>query len=187
MRTSCAPSPSESGFSGSVPKTDSSWSDSPSPSLSASDGAGPHFGEEDPLVGSNGSGTIFMSSCNLRCVFCQNYDISTAKSVDRLADRASPEALARAAKAHGCASVAYTYNDPVIFLEYAVDVAKECRKLDIKNVAVTAGYVCPEPRAEFYRHMDAANIDLKAFSERFYHKICHGQLQPVLETLLYLK
>jgi pyruvate formate lyase activating enzyme len=83
--------------------------------------------------------------------------------------------------------VAFTYNDPVIFLEYAVDVAKACREVGIKTVAVTAGYIGPEAREEFYRYMDAANVDLKAFTERFYAQVCGGQLQAVLDTLRYLK
>src|SRR5208283_6127657 len=100
---------------------------------------------------------------------------------------ASPEAIASAARQLGCRSVAFTYNDPVIFHEYAIDVAWACREQGVKTVAVTAGEVCPEPRAEFYRYMDAANVDLKAFSERFYKEVCKGSLQPVLETLRYLK
>ncbi len=127
------------------------------------------------------------AGCNLACKFCQNWDISKSREVDTLADEASPELIARAAKALGCQSVAYTYNDPVIFLEYAVDVARECRKLDIKSVAVTAGYICPEPAREFFQYMDAANVDLKSFSEDFYFKIAGGHLQPVLDTLVYLK
>jgi pyruvate formate lyase activating enzyme len=107
--------------------------------------------------------------------------------MDTLMSHASPEAIAKAALQHNCSSVAYTYNDPVIFHEYAIDTAKACRELGIKSVAVSAGYVCAEPRAEFYQWMDAANIDLKAFSEDFYHKITGGHLQAVLETLLYLK
>ncbi len=83
--------------------------------------------------------------------------------------------------------MAFTYNDPVIFLEYAVDTAIACRERGIRTVAVTAGYICQAPREEFFRHMDAANVDLKAFTERFYRKLCGGQLEPVLETLLYLK
>ena len=86
-----------------------------------------------------------------------------------------------------CTSVAFTYNDPVIFHEYAIDVAQACREVGVKTVAVTAAEVCPEPRAEFYRHMDAANVDLKAFTDRFYREICGGHLQPVLETLIYLE
>jgi len=127
------------------------------------------------------------AGCNLACKFCQNWDMSKSREMDTLADQATPEMLARAAKDLGCRSVAYTYNDPVIFLEYAVDVAKECKKLDIKNVAVTAGYICEEPRKEFYQDMDAANVDLKAFTEDFYHKITGSHLQPVLDTLIYIK
>ncbi|MFH0350588.1 MAG: AmmeMemoRadiSam system radical SAM enzyme [Chromatiales bacterium] len=127
------------------------------------------------------------AGCNLACKFCQNWDISKSRETDTLADQAAPDRIARAAKALGCASVAYTYNDPVIFMEYAIDVAQACREYGIKSVAVTAGYICPEPRAELYRYMDAANVDLKGFSERFYWKICGGHLQPVLDTLTYLK
>jgi len=127
------------------------------------------------------------AGCNLACNFCQNWDISKSRETDTLADAASPETIARAAQTLGCHSVAFTYNDPVIFLEYAIDVAQACHALGIKTVAVTAGYICEQPRAEFYRYMDAANVDLKGFTERFYQKICAGQLQPVLETLVYLK
>lgn len=127
------------------------------------------------------------AGCNLACKFCQNWDISKSREFDTLADAAAPETIARAAKALGCRSVAYTYNDPVIFMEYAIDVAQACRAQGIRSVAVTAGYMCDEPRRAFYRHMDAANVDLKAFTERFYQQICAGSLQPVLETLLYLK
>jgi pyruvate formate lyase activating enzyme len=136
-------------------------------------------------------GTPIMSfgtaGCNLACKFCQNWDISKSREIDTLADAASPEKIARVAQQTGCRSVAYTYNDPVIFHEYAIDIARECHKLDIKSVAVTAGYVCPEPRKEFYEYMDAANVDLKAFTEHFYKHICGGQLKPVLETLEFLK
>jgi pyruvate formate lyase activating enzyme len=127
------------------------------------------------------------AGCNLACKFCQNWDISKSREFDTLADAASPETIARVAAELGCRSVAFTYNDPVIFHEYAIAVALACRERGIKSVAVTAGYVCPKPRAEFYRHMDAANVDLKAFTEEFYHEICAGRLQPVLETLEYLK
>ena len=127
------------------------------------------------------------AGCNLACKFCQNWDISKSREIDILADEASPENIAKVAQRLGCRSVAYTYNDPVIFLEYAVDVARACRQYDIKSVAVTAGYITEEPREEFYRYMDAANVDLKAFSEEFYFKTCGGHLQPVLDTLKYLK
>lgn len=127
------------------------------------------------------------AGCNLACKFCQNWDISKSREMHRLMDRADPEAIARAAVDMGCASVAYTYNDPVIFHEYAIDTAIACRQHGIKSVAVTAGYICPEPRIEFFQHMDAANVDLKAFTDRFYQKITGSHLQPVLETLEYIK
>ena len=127
------------------------------------------------------------AGCNLACKFCQNWDMSKSREMDTLADQASPEAIARVAEETGCRSVAYTYNDPVIFLEYAVDVAKACHERGIKSVAVTAGYISPGAREDFFAHMDAANVDLKGFTERFYHKICGGHLQPVLDTLVYLK
>jgi pyruvate formate lyase activating enzyme len=127
------------------------------------------------------------AGCNLTCKFCQNWDISKARAFDRLQDEASPEAIAEAAVRSGCRSVAFTYNDPVIFLEYAVDVAQACRERGVKTVAVSAGYICEEPRAEFFRHMDAANIDLKGFTEHFYKGLCSAQLGPVLDTLTYLK
>ncbi len=127
------------------------------------------------------------AGCNLACKFCQNWDISKSREIDTLADAASPEVIARAAADLQCRSVAFTYNDPVIFHEYAIDVARACKQHDIKTVAVTAGYVCPEPREEFYRFIDAANIDLKAFTERFYKYITGSHLAAVLETLVYLK
>jgi pyruvate formate lyase activating enzyme len=127
------------------------------------------------------------AGCNLACKFCQNWDISKSREFDRLQESASPEAVAAAAVATGCRSVAFTYNDPVIFLEYAVDVAQACQEQGLKTIAVTAGYVTEEPREEFFRHMDAANVDLKAFTERFYWKLCGGHLEPVLDTLKYLK
>ena len=127
------------------------------------------------------------AGCNLGCRFCQNWDISKSREIDTLSDEASPELIARVAAELGCASVAFTYNDPVIFMEYAIDVAQACHERGIKAVAVTAGEICPEPREELYRYMDAANVDLKGFTERFYEKICSGKLQPVLDTLKYLR
>jgi len=127
------------------------------------------------------------AGCNLACKFCQNWDISKSRQMDSLMSKASPLAIAEMALNSHCESVAYTYNDPVIFHEYAIDTAQACRSLGIKSVAVSAGYVCKEPRAEFYQWMDAANIDLKAFSERFYQKITGSHLQSILETLCYIK
>jgi pyruvate formate lyase activating enzyme len=127
------------------------------------------------------------AGCNLACRFCQNWDISKSKEIDTLADAASPEAIAEAAERMGARSVAFTYNDPVIFLEYAIDAAKACHERGIKAVAVSAGYVCDEPRRELFAHIDAANIDLKAFTEDFYQHVAMGSLQPVLDTLVYLR
>jgi pyruvate formate lyase activating enzyme len=127
------------------------------------------------------------AGCNLACKFCQNWDISKSREIDTLADQATPEVIARAAQRLGCRSVAFTYNDPVIFHEYAIDVAQACREAGVKTVAVTAGEICPEPRVEFFRHMDAANVDLKGFTEDFYRKVCGGDFQTVLDTLRYLK
>lgn len=127
------------------------------------------------------------AGCNLACKFCQNWDMSKSREMDTLADEAPPEKIVQVAQAMGCRSVAYTYNDPVIFMEYAIDVAKACRQFGIKSVAVTAGYMCKGPRREFYQYMDAANVDLKAFTERFYWKMTGAHLQPVLDTLIYIK
>jgi pyruvate formate lyase activating enzyme len=127
------------------------------------------------------------AGCNLACKFCQNWDMSKSREMDTLADSASPEELALTASRLGCASVAFTYNDPTVFMEYAIDVAQACRTKGVRTVAVTAGYICPEPRAEFFAAMDAANIDLKAFTERFYRNICGAELAPVLNTLEYVK
>ncbi len=124
---------------------------------------------------------------NLACKFCQNWDISKSREIDTLAGAASPETLARTAKDLGCRSIAYTYNDPVIFMEYAIDVAEACHDKGVRSVAVTAAYICEAPRREFFRYMDAANVDLKAFTERFYYKICGGHLSNVLDTLLYIR
>ena len=128
------------------------------------------------------------AGCNLTCKFCQNWDISKSREFDTLAHRATPEMIAAAAEKTGSRSVAFTYNDPVIFLEYAVDVAQACHARGIKAVAVTAGYISDGgPREEFYRHMDAANVDLKGFTEKFYKSLCSAELGAVLETLKYLK
>ncbi|MCP5277251.1 MAG: AmmeMemoRadiSam system radical SAM enzyme [Thiobacillus sp.] len=126
------------------------------------------------------------AGCNLACKFCQNWDISKSKDMDRLMDAASPDEIARRARDMGCLSVAYTYNDPVIFAEYAMDTARSSSALGLKNVAVTAGFMHKEPGAEFYATMDAANVDLKGFTNDFYVKYCAGRLDPVLETLVYL-
>ncbi|MCF8178092.1 MAG: AmmeMemoRadiSam system radical SAM enzyme, partial [Sulfuritalea sp.] len=124
------------------------------------------------------------AGCNLACKFCQNWDISKSRDMDRLMDDATPAAIARAAQAHQSGSVAFTYNDPVIFAEYAMDTADACHAVGVRTVAVTAGYMHPEPAREFYSKMDAANVDLKAFSDDFYVKLCGAHLQPVLDLLV---
>jgi pyruvate formate lyase activating enzyme len=126
------------------------------------------------------------AGCNLTCKFCQNWDISKSRDIDTLADSASPRDIAAAAQRLGCASVAFTYNDPVIFAEYAIDTAVACAERGVRTVAVTAGYMQPEPRRVFYQHMDAANIDLKGFTDEFYHRICGAQLAKVLDTIEYV-
>jgi pyruvate formate lyase activating enzyme len=126
------------------------------------------------------------AGCNLACKFCQNWDISKSREMDRLTDVATPEAIARAAQRAGAASVAFTYNDPTIFAEYAMDVADACHALGIKTVSVTAGYIHAEPRRAFYEKIDAANVDLKAFTDEFYRKQTASSLGPVKDTLRYL-
>ncbi|MCB9729158.1 MAG: AmmeMemoRadiSam system radical SAM enzyme [Deltaproteobacteria bacterium] len=123
------------------------------------------------------------AGCNLGCRFCQNWDISKARDVERLSDEARPEAIARAALDAGCRSVAFTYNDPVLWAEFAIDTARACHAVGLKTVAVTAGYITEQARPDFFGAMDAANIDLKAFSETFYRQLCYAELGPVLDTL----
>lgn len=127
------------------------------------------------------------AGCNLACKFCQNWDISKSRDMDRLMDQAIPESIAEAAVKHHCESVAFTYNDPVIFAEYAIDTAVACQQRDIKTVAVTAGYIHEAARHDFFTNIDAANVDLKAFTDAFYFKLTGSHLQPVLDTLRYLK
>jgi len=140
-----------------------------------------HFYPGQPILSFGTAG------CNLGCKFCQNWDISKAKELDKTQEQASPLEIAITTKKLNCLGIAFTYNDPVIFAEYAIDIAKECHQLDLKTVAVTAGYIMPEARKKFFKHIDAANIDLKAFSQTFYKKICMANLDPILDTLVYLK
>ncbi len=126
------------------------------------------------------------AGCNLACKFCQNWDISKSRAMDSLMDTASPEDIANTAKRYGCNSVAFTYNDPVIFAEYAIDIAQACRERKVKNVAVTAGYINKPARQEFFQSMDATNVDLKAFTQRFYKELCGSDIEYVKDTLRYL-
>lgn len=125
--------------------------------------------------------------CNMGCMFCQNWQSSKSKEDSSHLIQAMPEQIADLAEKYDCKSVAFTYNDPTIFFEYAVDTAIECHKKGIKTVAVTAGYINPEPRKEFFSHMDAANVDLKALTESFYRKNCLASLEPILDTIKYIK
>ncbi|TNF28716.1 MAG: AmmeMemoRadiSam system radical SAM enzyme [Deltaproteobacteria bacterium] len=126
------------------------------------------------------------AGCNLGCRFCQNWDISKSREVARLSEWATPEAIADAARQVGARSIAFTYNDPVIFAEYAMDTAEACHARGVKTVAVTAGYISELARRDFFAHIDAVNVDLKAFTDGFYEKLCFAELAPVLETLEYL-
>jgi pyruvate formate lyase activating enzyme len=134
-----------------------------------------------------GSNTLSFGTvgCNLLCGFCQNSHLSRAEQIT--GTRISSEQIADAAIDHTCASVSFTYNEPTVFLEFAVETAKVCHERGLKTVAVTNGWIEPEPRKEFYAHMDAANVDLKAFTDRFYQKLCSATLQPVLDTLVTIR
>ena len=123
--------------------------------------------------------------CNMGCLFCQNYHITKVKYPVSNCEQASPEQIVQIALKYGCKAVAFTYNDPIIFFEYAIDTAKLCRKAGIKTIAVTSGYINYDAGKEFFEYMDAANIDLKGFSERFYAKNSMAHLQPVLDTIKY--
>lgn len=140
-----------------------------------------HFLPGSPILSFGTAG------CNLTCRFCQNWDISRAHDMDRLMDQADPQQIARIAQDTGCASVAFTYNDPVIFAEYAIESAQACHARGVRSVAVTAGYIQGQGREDFFAHMDAANVDLKAFSDAFYHQYCGSHLAPVLDTLLWIR
>ncbi|MCC6669923.1 MAG: AmmeMemoRadiSam system radical SAM enzyme [Planctomycetes bacterium] len=130
------------------------------------------------------------AGCNLGCRFCQNWQISKCRATNALADTATPEAIAQAARANGCAAVAFTYNDPIVFAEYAIDTAEACRRAGIRTVAVTSGFISALARPEFFAPMDAANVDLKGFTAKFYDEVClsrPGGLQDVLDTLVWLR
>ena len=127
------------------------------------------------------------AGCNLGCKFCQNWDISKARIDEKRSERGSPEEVVALAVRTGCVGIAYTYNDPVIWAEYAIDIARVARQAGLKNIFVTAGYITPEARPEVYRYMDAANVDLKAFTEDFYRHVTLSHLEPVKDTLIWLK
>ena len=146
--------------------------------------------EKKPLNHFHPGSSVFSfgtAGCNLACKFCQNWDISKSREMDRLQDAAAPERIAAVARDAGCRSVAFTYNDPVIFAEYAIVTADACRGLGVQTVAVTAGYIHAAPRRDFFARMDAANVDLKGFTEDFYFRQTGAHLAPVLDTLLYIR
>ena len=138
-----------------------------------------HFYPSSPILS---FGTL---GCNMGCLFCQNWDISKSKANPQNLNKTPPQEVVDIAKKYKCKSVAFTYNDPIIFFEYAIDTAKLCRENNIKTVVVTSGFINEEPAKEFFEYMDGANIDLKGFSQRFYGKNCLAKLQPVLDTIKY--
>ena len=125
------------------------------------------------------------TGCNMGCRFCQNWRTTKNNMDISLLNKTSPREIVATAKKYNCKSVAFTYNDPIIFFEYAIDTAKLCRQNNIKTVVVTSGFINKEPAREFFAYMDAANIDLKGFSDEFYRKNCLAKLQPVLDTIKY--
>ncbi len=127
------------------------------------------------------------AGCNLGCKFCQNWSISKAKITQRQTLECTPEKVVALARKQGCPSIACTYNDPVIYAEFMDDIGKEARRQGLQTVAVTAGYVTESAREEVFRHVDAANVDLKAFTETFYRKLTLSSLKPVLDFLVWAK
>ncbi len=144
--------------------------------------------EKKPLyhfLPGTGSFSIATRGCNFKCLYCQNYDISQASPEESFAedDVVMPDEAAKSAKAYGCRSIAYTYTEPTIFLEYAVDTARIAAELGLKNIFVTNGYTTTEALRASAPYIDAANIDLKFFSDKLYRKICGARLQPVLDAI----
>ena len=127
------------------------------------------------------------SGCNLGCKFCQNWDISKSKEIQKMSQEALPEDIVHAAKKSNCRSLAFTYNDPTTWAEYVIDTAKIARQEGIKTIAVTAAYINPQSRKELYQNIDAANIDLKAFSDLFYRRLTRSEIAPVLDTIQWMK
>ena len=146
--------------------------------------------EKKPLAHYRPGSTVLSfgtAGCNLGCRFCQNWDISKARLNERRAeDGFTPERVVALARRAGAPGIAFTYNDPVIWAEWAVAVAEAAHQAGLYTAFVTAGYISPEARADVFRHMDAANVDLKAFTEDFYAKVTLSHLSPVLDTLEWL-
>jgi pyruvate formate lyase activating enzyme len=127
------------------------------------------------------------AGCNLGCKFCQNWDMSKARLAEKQSADVTPDEVVDLVVRQGAPSVAMTYNDPIIWAEFAIDIARAAKRRGIKSVLVTAGYVTAEARPELFAEVDAANVDLKAFTEDFYRKVTFSHLQPVLETLEWLR
>ena len=124
--------------------------------------------------------------CNMGCRFCQNYNITKTQNNPFLLPKATPKELVKIAKKYNCKSIAFTYNDPVVFFDYAIDVANLARSEGIYTVAVSAGYICARAREQLFSKMDAVNLDLKSFSRDFYRKNCLADLDVVLDTIKYV-
>jgi len=127
------------------------------------------------------------AGCNMGCFFCQNWDISKSRQDQVRSQRVAPEDVPLLALEHGCESIAFTYNEPTIWGEYVIDICKAAKNHGLRTVMVSNGYITREAFHDIYDHIDAANIDLKAFTENFYGKITLTHLQPVLDTLRWLK
>lgn len=136
-----------------------------------------------------GSSTLSFGTigCNLNCLFCQNSHISRGTKLELLTEEGSPRQIVKGAEDYSCQSVSFTYNEPIVFSEYAMDAADKCHEKGLKTIAVTAGYIEPLPAKDFFSRMDAVNVDLKGFSDYFYRKYCQADLNTVLNTLKFLK
>lgn len=131
--------------------------------------------------------SIATTGCNLRCSFCQNWQISQVFSWEAQTQEATPEQVVEAAVQSRAESIAFTYNEPIIFYEYMLDIAKLAKQQGLKTVVVSAGYINPEPLRELLPYLDAYKVDLKAYKESFYQKLTGGHLAPILETMKIIK
>jgi len=133
--------------------------------------------------------SIATMGCNFQCLHCQNYEISQAprREPNIPGRKTSPDAIVAAALDERCKSISYTYTEPTIYFEFAYDTAREAAEKGLKNVFVTNGYIDPEPLKTIAPYLHAANVDLKAFSDRFYREVCKARIAPVLRTLELMK
>jgi len=130
---------------------------------------------------------IATAACNLVCAYCQSWQLSQSRPEDVQSVYLQPEQVVQLAKARGCGGIAYTYTEPVNFIEYATDVAAVARRAGLLNICHTDAYINPEPLDYLCAHMDAINVDLKGFTEKFYQEVCGGHLKPVLEAIKQIK